>query len=52
MTQLHENKKIDVIAHALIHKGIPIWQGIPEHILSELESHGYKVKKKNKFKKP
>lgn len=51
MTQLHENEKIDIIAHALIHKGIPIWQGIPEHILSELKAHGYKVKKKNKFKK-
>lgn len=49
-TQLHSNKKIDIIAHALIHKGIPIWQGIPEHIIEELKSHGYKIKKRKSFR--
>ena len=51
MTQLHDNPKIDIIAHALIHKGISIWQGIPEHIIQELDSNGYKIKKKKNFKK-
>lgn len=51
MTQLHDNPKVDIIAHALIHKGIPIWQGIPEHIIEELKAHGYKIKKKKKFRK-
>ncbi len=51
MNKLHEDEKVDIIAHALIHKGIPIWQGIPEHIIEELKAHGYKIKKKKKFKK-
>jgi hypothetical protein len=50
MTVIHEDPKLDVIAHALVHKGIVLWQGIPEHIVSELKAHGYKVKKKKKFK--
>lgn len=45
MTQVHDDPKLDIIAHALIHKGIPIWQGIPEHIVEELKANGYKIKK-------
>jgi len=51
MTKLHDNDKIDIIAHALIHKGICIWQTVPEHIISELKAHGYKIKKSKKFLK-
>ena len=50
MTELHSNKKIDIIAHALVHKGIVIWQGIPEHIIAELKTNGYKIKKSRKLK--
>lgn len=50
MTQLHPKNKIDIIAHALVHKGITIWQGIPEHIIEELKLNGYKIKKSKKFK--
>lgn len=50
MTQVHDDPKLDIIAHALIHKGIPIWQGIPEHIVQELKANGYKIKKRKSFK--
>jgi len=50
MTELHFNKKIDIIAHALVHKGVVIWQGIPEHIIEELKANGYKIKKSRKLK--
>jgi hypothetical protein len=48
--QVHEDPKLDIIAHALIHKGIPIWNGIPEHIVEQLKANGYKIKKRKKFK--
>jgi len=50
MTILHENKKMDIIAHALVHKGIVVWNGIPEHIIEELKANGYKIKRSKKFK--
>jgi hypothetical protein len=34
------------IARALVHRGITIWEGIPQHIIEELERAGYKIKKK------
>lgn len=39
------------IARALIHKGIPIWEGIPQHIVEELGRAGYKIKKKKKLRR-
>ena len=39
------------IARALIHKGVTVWSGIPEHILEELHGAGYKVKRRKRFKK-
>ena len=50
MTQMHEDKKLDIIAHALSQKGISVWHGIPEHIVQQLEANGYKIKKSKKFK--
>jgi hypothetical protein len=37
------------IARALIHKGVVIWAGIPQHIVDELHIAGYKIKKNKKF---
>lgn len=37
------------IARALIHKGVVIWAGIPQHIIDELHAAGYKIKKKKNF---
>ena len=39
------SNKIEIIRRALNHKGIPITQGIPEQIVSELRAAGYKIKK-------
>lgn len=39
------------IARALIHKGVTVWSGIPEHILEELHNAGYQVKRQRGFKK-
>ena len=50
MRPVHQNKKLDIITQALIHKGIPLHAGIAEHIVEELESNGYKIKKKKKSK--
>ena len=33
------------IARALVHKGVVIWAGIPQHIVDELHASGYKIKK-------
>jgi len=49
MTQLDEDPKIDIIAHALIHKGICLWHGVPQHIIEVLKAHGYKIKKDESF---
>jgi hypothetical protein len=37
------------IARALIHKGVVIWAGIPQHIVDELHLAGYKIKKRKKL---
>lgn len=37
------------IARALIHKGVVIWAGIPQHIVDELHASGYKIKKRKKL---
>lgn len=34
------------IARALIHRGVVIWAGIPQHIIEELHNAGYKISKK------
>jgi hypothetical protein len=33
------------IARALIHKGVVVWDGIPQHVIDELRKAGYKIKK-------
>jgi hypothetical protein len=38
------------IARALVHKGIPIWDGIPQHVIEELNRAGYAIVKKKKKK--
>lgn len=38
-------KKAEVVRKALNQKGIPITDGIPEHIISALKNNGYKIKK-------
>ena len=43
---LPDNPKERAIALALVSKGVVIWYGLPEHILSELKQQGYKVKKR------
>lgn len=43
--------KKEVIARALIHKGITVWEGIPEHIIEELSRSGYQIRKTKKLKK-
>ena len=37
------------IAKALIHRGVVIWAGIPQHIIEELHNAGFKIKKKKNF---
>ena len=49
--RMHDKNKADIIAHVLSRNGITVWYGIPEQILAELKSNGYKVKKRKKFKK-
>jgi hypothetical protein len=41
-------KKKDLIRLALNQKGIPITQGIPEHVVLLLKQSGYKIKKDKK----
>ena len=50
MINLHHKKKCDIIAHTLTSCGIPIWQDMPEKIIADLKSNGYKIKK-SKIKK-
>ncbi len=33
------------IARALIHKGVVVWEGIPDHVIDELHKAGYVIKK-------
>jgi hypothetical protein len=47
---LHSKPKLDVIAHTLTRCGITIWQGIPEQIVKDLHTAGYKIKKRKRFK--
>jgi hypothetical protein len=39
------------IARALVHRGITIWEGIPQHIIEELDRAGYEIKKKKKLRR-
>lgn len=48
--KLHNKHKLDVIAHALTRCGITIWHGIPEQIVQDLYTAGYKIKKRKGFK--
>ena len=49
--KMHVKNKLDIIAHVLTRNGITVWYTIPEQILAELKSNGYKIKKRKKFKK-
>jgi hypothetical protein len=40
-----------VIENALHHKGVVITAGLPEHVLEELYTYGYKIKKRKKAKR-
>jgi hypothetical protein len=44
------SKKIEIIRKALNHCGIPITDGIPEHILQELQANGYILRKTKAWK--
>ncbi len=44
-------KKQAAIARALVHKGVVIWSGIPEHVIEELERAGYKIKKRKSLRR-
>jgi hypothetical protein len=44
--QTTHSKIEEIIKNALVHKGVVIWDGIPEHIIDELKTHGYKIKKR------
>ena len=48
---LHSKPKLDVIAHTLTRSGITIWHGIPEQIVKDLNTTGYKIKKRKNFRK-
>ena len=48
--KLHNKHKLDVIAHSLTRCGITIWHGIPEQIVQDLHTAGYKIKKRKRFK--
>lgn len=50
-SKLHSKPKLDVIAHSLTRSGIAIWQGIPEQIVKDLHTAGYKIKKRKNFRK-
>lgn len=43
--------KIETIRKALNHAGIPITDGIPEHIIDELQKNGYVIRKSKAWKK-
>lgn len=47
---LHSKPKLDVIAHTLTRCGITLWHGIPEQIVTDLHTAGYKIKKRKKFR--
>lgn len=42
--------KIETIRKALNHAGIPITDGIPEHIIDELQKNGYIIRKSKAWK--
>lgn len=48
--KLHSKPKLDTIAHTLTRCGITVWQGIPEQIVNDLYTAGYKIKKRKKFR--
>lgn len=43
-------RKKQIIAKVLIAHGIPIWYGIPEHIVDALHEEGYVIRKKKNGK--
>lgn len=47
-TQSTHSKVEEIIKNALVHKGVVIWDGIPEHIIEELKANGYKIKKRKR----
>lgn len=42
--------KIETIRKALNHSGIPVTDGIPEHIIDELQKNGYVIRKTKAWK--
>ncbi len=46
MDILSLKRKKQVIAKVLIAHGIPIWYGIPDHIVDALNEEGYVIRKK------
>ncbi|MEY4332671.1 MAG: hypothetical protein RLZZ196_1409 [Bacteroidota bacterium] len=50
-TKLHSKPKLDIIAHSLTRSGVTLWHGIPEQIIKDLHTAGYKIKKRKRFKK-
>jgi hypothetical protein len=49
-TRLHSKPKLNTIAHTLTRCGVVVWQGIPEQIIQDLHTAGYKIKKRKRFK--
>jgi hypothetical protein len=43
-------KKLETIRKALNHHGIPLTEGIPEHIIDELHKNGYVIRKSKAWK--
>jgi hypothetical protein len=51
MDILSLKRKKQVIAKVLIAHGIPIWYGIPDHIVDALREEGYVIRKKKGYGK-
>ncbi len=47
---LHSKPKLNTIANTLTRCGIVVWKGIPEQIVQDLHTAGYKIKKRKRFK--
>jgi hypothetical protein len=41
-------RKRQTIARALVSYGIPVFNGLPDHIMNSLKKEGYVIKKKKK----
>ena len=50
MPQIAHGDKERAIVRALTSRGVVLWDGIPERIIEELHSSGYKIKKRKRIK--